>query len=306
MATKATGCCLTKGSACRACRGTGCALGDAFGRFVGIASCWEADKDRGIQQLFFFSTPIFLKTHFSLKTYAFKGNYMFPNSVVFCIKRSIAFFFPNSLLVWESSGFFFFFSILYLGCKVVKCLSHSPNWSHRCRCQNHICIPGCTRPLAAPDICSGHVCSLSLHVFICAHTSGRGSVVISQPGALWGSQQVLGTAPGSRGYSSRCQFGVRDWSLILLYLAVPVWRFLTCWSLCDVVHQPHTNALSPGWGLQCTQNKYMMQVERVNGSLRGDGCLPWKAQACQVCRLLSCLILKAGEAVGKMKHLEFS
>lgn len=73
---------------------------------------------------FFFSTPIFLKTHFSLKKYTFKSNYMFHNSVIFSIKSSI-FFFPTVSLFEKAVAFFFF--ILYLGCKVVKCFSHSPN-----------------------------------------------------------------------------------------------------------------------------------------------------------------------------------
>lgn len=67
-ATKATGCCATKGNVCRACRGAGCALGDAFGRFVGIAPCWEADKGSGIQPLIFlFHTNISENTFQSQK-----------------------------------------------------------------------------------------------------------------------------------------------------------------------------------------------------------------------------------------------
>lgn len=65
----------------------------------GITLCWEADWDSGIQQLFFYSMPIRLEFHFSLrkkkkkkKTHPLKLNYTFPILVAFSTISTTAFF----------------------------------------------------------------------------------------------------------------------------------------------------------------------------------------------------------------------
>lgn len=62
----------------------------------GITLCWEADWDSGIQQLFFFSMPIRLEFHFSLKKkkkiHPLKVNYTFPILVAFSAISTTAFF----------------------------------------------------------------------------------------------------------------------------------------------------------------------------------------------------------------------